>query len=417
MKLAAVALLAVGAWAACDTSTCFVCKQMPGCQWYTGPGGVSDCRVNDTHLADLGFTAAPTCPACQAGSCTDCQNQTTCAWYIHPSILMRSVCGNDTTTPPTPNGITGTYNKTAPGMCPPCKDLPGGCTGCNANPNCTWYKLPGAAASDGKCAEIAASPGFAYTRVTTSFCNGGNPCSGQQTCADCKDANGTLPDNSMGNPCQWLVPKAGMAALYNPKCDYNYGTFDSGFYDPADTCPPCTGTTCGACKADTTCKWVAVVVAGVNSFGQCIQTSAAVPTGKSVVDVCPDTCKIYSCSQCVANSDCRWYTKSPIRDDSCDRASDVNQHLDAESVSTVDKCPACKASRCFECNNEAGCGWYINTAFGQDTFGTECAPTAASHTNERLVPNTDKKCDGASDGFAVKPSLLALFVALTVFYN
>jgi len=413
-RAASLVFLVVGAWAVCDTSTCLTCQKDPSCGWYTATG-FADCRKNDTALASLGLTYTPMgmCPACQAGSCSDCQNQTACAWYTHP--VLSATCASNSSVPPSPGGV-GSYSLLA--QCPPCKDTTD-CATCNALPNnCSWYALPGS--SGGKCSE--ASPGFAYSKVTTSFCNGGNPCAGIDTCTKCQAVNGTVSGGGMGNPCVWLAPKSGFTSFYNSKCDYNAGTFDNTFYTQTGMaqCPVCTGTNCVTCKAESGCKWSAVSVGGLLSFGQCLQTTTATPGGKTDIAVCPAACKLYSCAQCVANTDCRWFTGSGAGlDDTCDRASDTNQHPFTTVVSDQTKCPQCKSSRCFECNNEPnGCGWYVNTAFGADLPGTgDCAKTHGASSTERLVPNTDKKCDGANGAGSLYPSLMAFIVAIFVYHN
>jgi hypothetical protein len=370
----------------------------------------------------LSYTAMGSCPPCQAGSCTDCTNQTGCSWYTHSGPLS-ATCSSNTTVPPTPSGIPGTYSKL--GTCPACKDT-NDCATCNmvaigtTGTNCSWYVLPGS--TGGKCAE--ASPGFAYSKVSTSFCGGGNPCGGVDTCVKCQAVNATLANNSMGNPCVWLQPKPSFTAFYNSKCDYDIGSFDTTFYtSTVGTCPICTGTSCVTCKAESGCKWSAVDVGGLLSFGQCLKSTDTTPTGKSDIGTCPAACQLYSCAQCTANTDCRWFTGSQAGlDDTCDRGSDINQHPFTTVIGGgVGTCPPCKSSRCFECNNEpSGCGWYVNTfpGVGGDIPGSgDCAMKHTASSTERLVPNTDKKCDGASGAGSLYPSLVAFVVAIFVYHN
>jgi hypothetical protein len=364
----------------------------------------------------LGLVAVTTCPPCQAGTCTECTaiNATNnCTWYTNS--VFGGTCGNNTAAPPSPVGTYTMFN----GTCPACKDS-SSCATCTTDPVCAWYELPGGV--DSKCRE--ASPGFAYTKVTSGYCTNANPCAGQGTCTVCKGI--TVAENATYNstPCSWYTPKSGMEVLYNPKCDLGApGTVEGAFYDVASTCPPCSGTSCTTCKAETNCKWVAVTVATVSSFGQCLQSSTANPGGKTEVTTCPDECKIYSCTGCIANSKCTWYSASKAGlDDTCDRSSDSSTHpLTTLINGTSGTCPACKASRCFECNNEAGCGWYVNTIPGLGTAipGTgDCAPTSASHSNEKLIPNTDSDCDGASsDASSFAPGFVGLLLAVFLYHN
>jgi hypothetical protein len=223
--------------------------------------------------------------------------------------------------------------------------------------------------------------------------------------------------------CVWLQPKAAFTALYNSKCDFSAGAVDNTFYTTTaqGTCPLCTGSTCTACKSENNCKWSAVSVLGVLSFGQCLQSTTATPGGKTDIATCPAACNLFSCAQCIANPDCAWFTGSGAGlDDTCDRAVDVQQHPFTTVIRNGGTCPLCKSSRCFECNNEPNnCGWYVNTLLGADVPGTgDCAVKHTASNSERLVANTDKNCDGARSGAGLLyPSLVAFVVAFFVYHN
>jgi len=342
----------------------------------------------------------------------ECTNQTGCSWYLHSVGAFGGTCSANTTTPTT-NVPGGSYSKAT--SCPTCQ-LNSACSTCTANENsttCGWYVLPGA--TGGKCRE--ASPGFAYSKVTATFC-GGNVCAGVQQCTDCKNVSAV---GGGAAPCAWYTPVSGLGNVYNAKCDIDSaGVVSNTLYDKATTCPPCGGTTCTACQGEAGCEWKAVTVATVQSFGQCVTKGVAV-AGKTVVAVCAAACKLYTCTSCIAKPECRWYTGSSAQDDSCDLATDSIQHPFMTALTVGGACPACKSSRCFECGKETGCGWYVNTVPG---IGTEipnsgdCAPTAASHTNEKLIASTDKKCDGGpNSASALSPGFLALLGLLFVYYN
>lgn len=418
MRVATFLLALATAYAGvCDTSSCFVCMNTTGCTWYNGPAGFTDCRetTNSSLAATLQLTAATECPQCQAGSCTDCltlnvmnatNNRT---WYVNS--VFGGTCGNVSgAPPPTPVGTYTAFD----GTCPACKDSIS-CATCNTDPVCAWFELPGGA--DSKCRE--ASPGFAYTKVTGGYCTNPNPCAGVGTCNDCFDVT-VLENNTNTTPCSWYTPKGSMGVLYNPKCDLGEpGTVEGAFYDAPLTCPLCSATSCTSCKAEANCKWVAVVVATGSAFGQCLQSSTTNPTGKNTVDTCPDECEIFSCSGCKANPKCTWYSDSPAVDDTCDRSSDASSHpLTTLITGSSGTCPLCAASRCFECNSEAGCGWYVNTLFSVDVPNSgDCSPTSASPSG-RKVENSDDKCDGARSGAAnLAPGLLGLLVAGVLYHN
>jgi len=408
--VAALALLVASAWATCDTSTCLTCQTLSGCAWFTGGVGgtnFSDCRQNNSDVTKLGLNIVVSCPTCQAGSCSECQSQTGCAWYSHSLPGIGGTCGSNSTTPPSP---VGSYSLV--GTCPVCPGLTNsGCATCTNNTACGWYVLGGV--TGGKCAE--ASPGFAYSKVTATFCSG-NVCAGLDTCSACQNVNATAP--ATGKPCAWFTPKSGFSAFYNSKCDINEtGVVQGAFYDTTavGSCPLCAGSTCTACKNEANCKWVAVSTFGVTSFGQCVQTSATNPTGKDTIATCPATCQVYSCKDCVAKSECRWYSASGVGlGDTCDRASDTAQHPFTTVISTAGSCPVCKSSRCFECNSEGTCSWTIPVvgSFDVPGFDGSCAPTASPPASTRKVPNTDKKCKGNPNSAAgLAPGLLALAIA------
>lgn len=398
-----LALFVVAAWASCDTNTCLLCKQDPLCNWY-GSGSFSDCRLNSSVPASLNLPIINPCPMCQAGNCMECKNQSGCDWYVASLGALGGQCG---AAGATPNSSLPSVTYSAATTCPACIQYTT-CDTCNAHQdaldNCGWYELPGGA--NGKCRE--ASPGFAYTKVADGFC-GGNICAVSNTCKGCI----AVTNSSNATVCAWYNSKS--PSLYNSKCDVDkVGVVTSSFYDKANTCPPCAGTTCVSCKAESGCDWLAVEVLGASSFGQCVTTGTKV-NGKTIIGTCPATCKVYSCSACIGISECRWYTGSNVQDDSCDRATDSSQYPFSKAIAQGGTCPACKATRCFECNSESGCGWFRNTVPGLGTVipGTgDCAPTAAPGQNTKLLPSTDSKCDGAPSGAAaLVPGFAALLIA------
>jgi len=336
------------------------------------------------------------CTQCQAGTCLDCLNQAGCAWYVNSIGALGGTCSVNGTTP---TGV-GTY--TLAGACPACTGF-ANCTLCTAaeNQTCGWYALPGLT---GKCAE--ASPGFLYSKVSAPFCNG-NVCAGIQNCTSCNNQSGS---------CQWYAPAtSALAALYNPKCDINStGIVRNTLYSSTTTCPPCADPSCLTCKADTGCDWLAVNVLGTSSFGQCVTTGTPV-TGKTSTATCPATCQLYSCAACIQQTVCRWYTASSVQKDACDRSVDSSLYPFSTALTVGGTCPACKDSRCFECNNENGCGWYQTYLAGLPIPGTgACSPTASAPSNGRLIPNTDSKCAGSPSSAAVL--IPGLFVFLGSFF-
>jgi len=407
MRAAAfISFLALVWGQACDTNTCQVCQTLSGCGWYSS-GSFGECVSNTTVPSGLGLSAVATCPSCQAGNCTDCQKQAGCAWYNNTIPQLGGTCGSNTTAPTT---TVGSYVLTT--TCPPCASYTT-CQTCTNNQNltCGWYVLPGS--SGGRCAE--ASPGFVYSKVGAGFCSG-NPCAGVANCQQCQAVN--ISSNCSGytgnpNPCAWYTPASGLSAFYNAKCDLNgTGIVLSTLYNTAVTCPICTDTTCVTCQADpgtSGCQWLAVTVLGVTSFGQCV-TSGNTVTGKSVVSVCPAVCQVYSCTTCIGISSCRWYTGSSVGlSDSCDLATNTIDHPFQTALGAGATCPPCKDSRCFECNSETGCGWYLTELAGLTIPGTgRCAPTASPPSSSTLLPNSNSKCAGASDAAALVPGLFVL---------
>jgi len=409
MRLATLLFLVASAWATCDTSTCNVCRNLTGCAWFTS-STFSDCRTNTSDVTALGLVAAASCPVCQAGTCPLCQAQAGCAWYENSGVFGGQ-CSLNTSTPSGQAGTTYSIQNS----CPACSNYTGNCSSCTLDPKCGWYDLAGVG---GKCAE--ASPGFAYSRVTNTFCSG-NVCSSSETCTACQAINGTTP-----YPCAWYTPVSAFSALYSPKCDINAtGVVTSTFYNPTPSgqCPLCAGSTCSSCKNETNCKWVAVSIAGSTSFGQCLQASTANPGGKTTIAVCPSTCSLYSCTQCIANTLCRWYSDSSFGlDDTCDRASDASYHPSTTIISsTSGTCPSCTSSRCYECNQEThNCQWYINHVLVDIGSGSCAVKSATTPTGKRAVSNTDSKCKGSpsNDAAGLAPGLLlSVIAALFVYHN
>jgi len=395
MRVAAFLSLLAFTWAQCDTPTCILCQQMSGCTWFTA-GGVGSCQSNTSVAVSLGATATAMgqCPQCQAGTCVSCQNQTGCTWYQNSIGALGGTCATNST-PPTP---VGSYSAVA--MCPACSQSTD-CNSCTSMENqtnytCGWYRLPGS--SGGKCAEAA--PSVFYSKVTNFFCSG-NPCAGL-SCSACLNTSGS---------CAFYSPLSGLSALYNAKCDINAsGVVTSTLYTQTTTCPPCASGSCSTCQTDPTaggCQWVGVAVLSTVSFGQCVKTGMSV-TGKTVITTCPNVCQIYSCSACVANTLCRWYTGSSVLSDGCDLPSNSLEHPGQNGLSAL-PCPTCKDSRCYECNSESGCNWYALTAFGDIVpFSDKCYSTGGAPSSLSLIASTSSKCKGspaASSAVAVVPGL------------
>lgn len=377
---------------ACDTGTCFVCKNETGCNWY----GFDCFSTTDTKVTSLNIPATATCDVCQAGNCGDCQEQEGCTWFSSVVPGVPGKCDMNTSSP------TG-YNVVD--TCPTCHTFDAqGCDVCNAQnaSGCGWYTLPGGVG--GKCREAA--PSFAYSKVPAGSCSTGNLCSGMNTCSDCKDVVNPVTNDTA---CNWYISKS--PSFYNSKCDdKTAGIVSNALYDASPAvCPLCAGNTCVDCKAENGCKWY--TLQGVGGFGECKVGTASVPTGKSEVSVCPAECDVHSCVACRSNTACSWYTGSSVIDDSCDLASDANFHP-VQTAAT--SCGACAADRCFECNNLAGCGWYAEKV-GPITVREGCFATASAPSGRVLVSNSDSKCDGATSGSAGVAISAGLLVALALF--
>jgi len=397
------AFLAV-AWADCDTSTCYKCQNSTGCGWYTA-GPLNDCRLTSDVPDSLNVTktANGSCTPCQAGSCMDCQNHPdgNCVWY--QSTLLGGKCEVNTSS--TPTGYTKIDT------CPVCNQWDNDCNACfnNQNLGCSFYSLPGQSLT--KCREN--SPSFAYSKVAAGFC-GGNPCTSSQTCGACQAVNvsGVMP-------CAWY--DSAVPALYGPKCDSANASFvDNSLYNLKTTCPVCGGSSCVACKSEANCKWVAVDVGLGTGFGQCLVSTATNPTGKKTIDVCPATCQVYSCSQCIASTACRWYSDSPVARDTCDLESDSWQYgTHRVTVAQGGTCPTCASTRCYECSSETGCGWYTDTLGGIRIPGTgHCKLQSAATGNEKIIDKTSSDCAGNPNAAgAVAPSFAVLAIAFFVYHN
>jgi len=167
------------------------------------------------------------------------------------------------------------------------------------------------------------------------------------------------------------------------------------------------------CKAENGCQWVAVQgVTGI-AFGQCLASTADVPTGKTSIATCPDTCKVHSCQDCTKISACRWFSGSSVVDDSCDLASDATlQHPVQKGLDQSSQCGACMADRCFECNGLPGCGWYANRV-GFLTLQEGCFSTTNPPSGRTKVENTDSKCDGAVSGVAPVAASFGLLAVIS----
>jgi len=397
-KMLLYLLFAVSAFGQeCETRTCLVCKTNSSCDWY----GFDCLSKTDSEVTALGLPATATCPICQAGNCTDCQAQSGCSWYSNVVPGVPGKCD-------LANATSSLYNLVT--TCPTCQNYDAsGCTGCVAQANasgCGWYVLPGNLA--GKCRE--APPTFAYTQVNSASCGTGNLCSGVSTCQSCQ----VVTNSSNASVCSWYTSKS--PSVYNSKCDdFTPGVVDSNLYTVvAGTCPLCAGTSCLSCKAEANCKWVAVSAGVGTAFGECLTTATPNPTAKTELTTCPVTCQLYSCNQCnaVANAVCNWFTGSSVIDDSCDLASDAK--LQHPSQSVMSTCAQCAASRCYECNNLPGCGWYANEVLGQIVL-QGCYATTSFPSGRTLIPNSNSKCKGvpsASSHIVVSVGVLFLLALL-----
>jgi hypothetical protein len=310
----------------------------------------------------------------------------------------------------------GTYSKTT--TCPMCTSYLS-CATCTANENvtCGWYTLAGV--SSGKCAE--ASPGFLYSKTNAAFCSG-NICAGLPSCSACQAQN----LNETG-ACAWYTPVSSLSAIYNPKCDINStGIVNSNLYNQATSCPPCTDSTCSTCQNDTNagaaCQWLAVqAIPGNPVFGQCV-TNGGTVTGKTLVTTCPAQCALYSCTQCVASTGCLWFTTSGTAmsglKDTCDRATDSYLHPVSNPINVSTSCPACRSTRCYECNQESNnCGWYAATLLGKIVPGTDYCyhMGSAPSLSPTYIPSTDSRCSGNPNSAAIAlPGLAFLALSLLV---
>jgi len=420
MMRVAVFLSAVAmAFAECDTPTCYKCQAMAGCGWYTA-GSLANCYKTTAVPAGLNFTltANNSCPTCQAGNCLDCAGPSqpaaagTCGWYANSVGAIGGTCALANNTP---SSTIGTYSLKATNQssCPACTSFTGcaQCTANEANQTCGWYSLAGV--SDGKCAE--ASPGFLWTKTNAAFCSG-NICAGATNCSLCLAANANETN------CAWYTPPTPLSAFYNPKCDINgTGIVDNALYNPTFTCPPCQSSTCQSCQADSTCQWVGISALGNVAFGQCV-TSGTNVAGKSVVSTCPAACELYSCSQCVAASACRWFSNAGQAnsgfDDTCARTEDGYLHGLSKTISTAGTCPACRATRCYECNMETtnNCQWYAATLLGKIVIGTDsCGVVGKAPTlGPTAIATTDARCKGNPNSAALALPGLAFVAALFV---
>jgi len=387
-------LFAVGAFAACETGTCTVCKNDTTCDWY----GFDCLSKTSTSVTTLNISPKP-CDVCQAGNCTDCQAQFNCSWYSSsvPGLPGKCLGMNSTST---------TY--TVLDTCPTCQ-LNTDCASClnSTNTACGWYELPGRLS--GKCRE--APPSFAYSKVADCA---GNPCADVPTCKTCQQVNNTAGNASA---CLWFSSKS--PSFYNSKCDDNTpGLVNNGLYDTisaATTCPVCAGTSCPLCQAEDGCQWVAASILGTGTaFGQCITTAATIPTGKKVLTTCPGACALHTCVGCSATASCSWFSGSPISDDSCDLTSDAKVQHPLQTPTVTANCPKCAADQCYDCNNLNGCGWYADI-HASVIFKQGCYPTNAFPSGRTLLANTNSKCKGApssSSHVAVSAGVLAVLAFL-----
>lgn len=383
-------LLFASAAAQCDTSTCNVCKNMTGCDWY---GNFACYNKTSDTVTKLNIPATATCDVCQAGSCDDCHDQGGCSWFTNTIPGAPGKCESE-------NYTSSLYKKLD--MCPVCNAFTT-CDACStANATCGWYVLPGGVS--GKCREAA--PTFAYSKVKLGFCSG-DPCGGQNGCTKCK---GVKLDNDTDALCAWFTSKS--PSFYSSKCDdAEGGVLSTAFYTQESTCPVCAGTSCLDCKAEANCKWVSVSLGVGTAFGQCLPSSTATPTGKTEVSTCPSSCKLHSCTQCQTNPDCSWFTGSSFIDDSCDLTTDAKIQHPTQSIATT--CPKCGADRCFECNGLTGCGWYANIQAGI-TFAEGCYPTDNFPSGRKLISNDNSKCDGVASGSAHVAVSMAVLAVLAL---
>jgi len=367
--------------AECESSTCQTCKTNSSCDWYG-----FDCLLKTSSaVTNLNLPATTTCPTCQAGSCTDCQAQDGCAWFKSTIPGVPGKCdvnGTDSSVYEVLDTCPSCYTSTD---CSTCVSR-----GDNGTTECGWFVLPGNVG--GKCRE--ASPSFAYTQVPSDSCSAGNPCSGVLTCNACQG----VQNAANASACSWFTSKS--PSFYNSKCDDNkIGVVDTKLYTPVtSTCPPCAGISCSTCKAESGCKWAAVQGLTGIGFGECLTSTATIPSAKKDITVCPATCNVHTCLDCAAITACNWFTGSSVIDDSCDLATDAKiQHPAQTPVTSPGSCGVCKADRCYECNKLPNCGWYAKKALSI-IVAEGCYPTNSFPAGRVLVSNTDSKCDGVPSG-------------------
>lgn len=353
----------------------------------------------------MNVPATATCGQCQAGSCGDCQQQG-CSWFASTIPGVSGKCDVNSST-------SNVYTLVA--TCPVCQNYDTSCTTCVAREaidGCGWYVLPGSI--NGKCREAA--PSFAYSKTPSDSCSSGNLCAGIPSCSTCQTTNASA-SAANSSTCSWYKSK--QPNFYNSKCDDNKpSAVETGLYDQVmGTCPVCGGTTCIDCKAEAGCKWVAVSQGLGTAFGQCLPTATATPTVKKEITTCPAVCNVHSCASCITNSACNWFTSGGMTvDDSCDLASDATfQHPFQQPVPTkVAQCPACAADRCYECNNLAGCGWYVKRV-GFVDLAQGCYATNAPPSGRTLRSNTDSKCSGVPSSSTHVAASLGLVLILACF--
>jgi len=252
-----------------------------------------------------------------------------------------------------------------------------------------------------------ASPAFQFIKVPHDQCATGNPCVGINSCDKCQ----TAMNATNATICSWYVSTT--PSVYNSKCDVNKpGLVDTALYTQTlGSCPSCTGTTCLDCNTDSSCRWVAVQLLTTLAFGECLSNST--PSLKTNITTCPTTCQLHSCAACTVVPACSWFTGSTLFNEICDLTSDGKLQHPAQHPLTP-PCGACKADRCFECNSEAGCGWYAHTA-GPLVLEQGCYPTNNFPLGRVLLGNSDSKCKGVpsrSSHLAASFGFLAFLIVI-----
>lgn len=380
----------------CETSTCGVCKNISGCDWFG-----YDCLNSTSSIVTTLKISNQTCEQCQAGSCGECTSQSNCSWYSSRIFGISGKCAVSNTT-------FDLY--TAVDKCPTCQMYDADCKTCGAHQDegCGWFVLPGNVG--GKCRE--APPAFAYTKVANDSCDTGNRCSGIESCITCQNTNSTSNPNA--SSCVWYTSK--QSAFYDSKCDNKANVVESKLYDAVNgQCPACAGTSCVDCKAEAGCKWVAAKLGLGTAFGECLKSDAPEPTGKDELTTCPAQCDVRSCDSCVKSSACAWFTGSDAVRDTCDLASDAIQHPFQKPIPSpnMQTCQPCQANRCYECNNLANCGWYVEYV-GPVPIRQGCFETSKAPSDRKLRPNSDSKCDGKPNSSAQVAASMALLVVLAL---